>query len=90
VKAEAYQIYVHAILEYATCAWGPHTQCNVDKLEAFQKWAARIVTGDFHSTSSVTEMLTTLKWDSLNHCRNTIPKTSLMKKNEPRKVQVTE
>ena len=69
VKAEAYQIYVHPILEYATCAWANVTQCN-NKLEAVQRRAARFVTGDFCSTSSVTQMLTTLKWDSLNHCRN--------------------
>jgi len=45
VKAEAYQIYVCPILEYATGAWAPHTQCNIDnyKLEAVQRRAARFV-----------------------------------------------
>ena len=47
----------------------PHTQCNIDKLEAVQRRAARFVIGDFRSTSSVTQMLTTLKWDSLNYRR---------------------
>ena len=35
---------------------GPHTQCNIDKLEAVQRRAARFVIGDFRSTSSVTQM----------------------------------
>ena len=70
VKAEAYLMYVRPILEYATCVWAPHTQCNIDKLEAVQRRAARFVIGDFRSTSSVTQMLTTLKWNSLNYRRN--------------------
>jgi len=79
VKAEAYQIYVRPILEYATCAWAPHTQSNIDKLEAVQRRAARFVTGDFRLTSSVTQMLTNLKWDSLNHRRN-VSKLQMMYK----------
>ena len=69
MKAEAYQIYVRPILEYAVCAWAPHAQCYIDKLEAVQRRAARFTTGDFRLTSSVTKMLTTLNWDSLNYRR---------------------
>ena len=60
-------VYVWPILEYAVCAWAPHAQCYIDKLESVQRRAARFATGDFHLTSSVTQMLTTLNWDSLNY-----------------------
>jgi len=70
VKAEVYQIYVRPILEYTTCAWAPIHKVTFDKSEAVQRRAARFVTGDFHLTSSVTQMLTSLKWKSLNRRRN--------------------
>jgi len=70
IKSDAYLIYVHSILEYAACSWVPHTKQNIDKLESVQRQAARFVMGDYHLTSSVTEMLNTLQWDSLNHRRN--------------------
>ena len=65
-------IYVHSILEYAACSWVPHTKQNIDKLESVQRRAARFVMGDYCLTSSVTEMLNTLQWNNLNHCRNAL------------------
>jgi len=70
IKSDAYRIYVRPILEYAVCSWAPHTKCSIDKLESVQRRAARFVMKDYHPTSSVTEMMNKLKWDSLHHRRN--------------------
>ena len=72
IKSDAYQIYVRPILEYAVCSWAPHTKCNIYKLELVQRRAARFAMNDYHPTSSVTDMINKLKWNSLNHRRDTI------------------
>ena len=72
IKSDAYQIYVRPILEYAVCSWAPHTKCNIYKLESVQRRAARFAMNDYHPTSSVTDMINKLKWNSLNHRRDTI------------------
>ena len=59
-------MYVRPILEYAICSWSPHSRRNIDKLEAVQRRAARFVLGNYHYTSSVTEMLHSLKWSSIS------------------------
>ncbi|KAL8615930.1 hypothetical protein ACOMHN_034606 [Nucella lapillus] len=40
VKEQAYKAFVRPILEYASSVWDPHTQKNIDKLEAVQRRAA--------------------------------------------------
>ena len=47
-------------------------KCNIYKLESVQQQAARFAMNDYHSTSSVTDMINKLKWNSLNHRRDTI------------------
>ena len=51
---------------------GPHiaTKRNIDKLEAFQRRAARFVTSNYSYTSSVTAMMETLNWNTLHARRN--------------------
>ena len=66
IKSDAYLMYVRPILEYAICSWSPHSRRNIDKLEAVQRRAARFVLGNYHYTSSVTEMLHSLKWSSIS------------------------
>ena len=48
--------------EYATCAWSPHTETDIQKV--------RFVTGDYRRTSSATAMCVNLMWDTLHirHC----------------------
>ena len=41
-----------------------------DKIEMVQRRAARFVTNDYGRTSSVTEMIANLGWDTLQKCRN--------------------
>ena len=64
VKTHAYQALVRPHIEYASSVWDPHTQCNTRKLEMVQRRAARYVYSRWH-TSSVTEMVNQLGWDSL-------------------------
>ena len=68
-KTLAYQTLVRPILEYACQVWDPHLACEISKLESVQRRAARYVTNRFHNTSSVTNMLNELKWDSLQQRR---------------------
>ena len=65
VKTHAYQTLVRPHMEYASSVWDPHTQCNTRKLEMVQRRAARYVCNRWHNTSSVTEMVNQLGWDSL-------------------------
>ena len=65
VRAEAYTTYVKPLWEYSSSVWNPHTQRNINKLEAVQRRAARAVLKDYDRTSSVTSMLQQLKWNTL-------------------------
>ena len=65
VKTQAYQALVRPHLEYASSVWDPYTQANIRKLEMVQRRAARYVCNRWHNTSSVSEMLNNLGWESL-------------------------
>ena len=43
VKVDAYKIFVLPILNYAATVWSPHMQYYINKLEAIQKRAARLL-----------------------------------------------
>ena len=49
--------------------WSPYTQANINKVEKVQRRAARWVFNDYSSYSSVTQMLNTLGWRSLEQGR---------------------
>ncbi|XP_072164246.1 uncharacterized protein [Diadema setosum] len=69
VKVAAYNQLVRPQLEYATCTWNPHTQKDSQILENIHRQAARFVSHDYSRESSVTSMLSSLDWDTLQHCR---------------------
>ena len=52
-------------LEYASCAWAPHTKTGNQIMEGVQRSAARFVTCDYRSRSSVGAVCTNLVWNSL-------------------------
>jgi len=65
VKTTAYFTLVKPLLEYAAMVWDPYQQFLFDKIEMILWRAARWVMGNYHLTSSVSDMLSTLKWPSL-------------------------
>lgn len=69
-KSTAYTVLVRPKLEYSSTVWDPHTRINIDKIERVQRRAARFVSNDYSSYSSVTSMLNTLKWPTLQTRRS--------------------
>ena len=66
MKETAYKTtLVRPKLQYACSAWDPHHQKDKAALERIQRKAARFVTGNYDRTTSVTEMLQDLQWDTL-------------------------
>ena len=73
VRKIAYEMLIRPSMEYATCAWSPHTQKDAQCLETVQRAAARFVCDNYKKTSSVIQMMNTLNWDTLATrwlCRN--------------------
>ena len=68
-KELCYKTLVRPIMEYRSIIWDPFTKDNISKLEMVQRRAARYVTGDYHRTSSVTDMLQKLQWPTLQERR---------------------
>ncbi|XP_062578982.1 uncharacterized protein LOC134240892 [Saccostrea cucullata] len=69
IKDKCYKTLVRPQVEYASTVWDPHTKKNIDKLEAVQRRAARFVTNNYNTTSSVTTMIDRLEWESLQQRR---------------------
>ena len=62
VKCYCYNIFVRPILEYASTVWSPYHEHNIYKLEMVQRIA---VMNNYNRTASVTEMLNSLQWHTL-------------------------
>ena len=60
-------------------AWSPCHEQNIHKLEMVQRRAARFVMSDYNRTASVTEMLNSLQWQTLEEQRNNLQITLLYK-----------
>ena len=72
VKPQCYKPYVRPIVEYASVVWDPVGEGNQHlryQIEMVQRRAARFVTGDWRTTSSVTALIKTLQWQTLEQRR---------------------
>ena len=69
-KSAAYITMVRPQVEYCITVWSPHTAQAKQKLEMVQRRvAARYCTIRYHNTSSVTDMLQDLNWETLESRR---------------------
>ena len=71
-KTQAYQSLVRPHLEYAAKVLSPDTSDNIKKVEMVQGRAARYLCNCWYNTSSVSEMVGHLGWESLAIRRNYI------------------
>ena len=69
IRQKAYKTLVRPKLKYGCTVWSPYTQANINKVEAVQRRAVRLVTNDYSSYSSVTQMINSLGWRSLEQRR---------------------
>ena len=70
VTSLAYFAYLRPILEYATVAYGPHTNCQITALERIPSRAPQPILCAVSNNDSITEVLTLLNWQSLEQRRN--------------------
>ena len=71
VRNQAYASLIRPILEYACCVWDPHQHKHIKQLESVQRHGARLTTENYYSMNPgcVTNMVTQLGWDLLEHRR---------------------
>ena len=72
VKETAYNIYIRPQLEYASPVWSPQYSSHISKLEKVHARAARFVSGRYSRTDSLTNILQSLCWSSLQNRRDII------------------
>ena len=78
-KAAAYKTLVRPNLEYCASEWSSYTAAGKQKIQMVQRQEARYATNCYHNTSSVTDMLQDLDWESLESRRVKIQLTLLFK-----------
>jgi hypothetical protein len=69
IKERAYQTLIRPKLEYCCTVWDPHTNENINSLEKVQRRVAMYTCNRHHNTSSVSEMLNTMNWQTLQERR---------------------
>ena len=69
VREMAYNTLVRPQLEYAAAVWDPHTKDKSYQVEKVQRRAARWVSCNFVRLASVSDMIETLGWRSLQQRR---------------------
>jgi hypothetical protein len=79
IKDKLYNTLVRPHLDYASAAWDPHTQKNINSLERVQKRAARFITNNYSWDSSIILIMQELGWVPLQTRRKCHRLTSLYK-----------
>ena len=69
IKEKAYFGLVRPQVEYASSVWDPYHKNQVHSIEMVQQRAVRWVLNRYHNTSSVTDMLQHLGWQTLQQRR---------------------
>ncbi len=69
VKQEAFNTYVRPQVEYASSVWNPSTSRNIKAVERINRGGARFVKSDYNKRSSPTQMMKSLKWNTLQERR---------------------
>ncbi len=69
VKQDAFNTYVRPQVEYASSVWNPSTARNIKAVEKINRGGARFVKGDYSKRSSPTQMLKSMKWNTLQDRR---------------------
>ena len=70
VKENACLTKVRPLLEFAACVWDPYQEYLIYNLKEIQRRAARWVLSNYNYYSSVTDMLKTFKWPTLQKRRH--------------------
>ena len=78
-KSAAFFTLVRPNLEYCASIWNPYSHQSIQKLEMVQRRAARYATNRYRNTSSVTDMIESLEWETLESRRTKIQLTMFFK-----------
>ena len=70
IKTKCYLGIVRPIIEYACTVWAPHSVQDIAKIEMIQRRAARFVHNNYSYSASVSSMLKSLGWPTLQARRN--------------------
>ena len=70
IKEYCYKTSIRLIIEYATNIWAPHTTQDINRIEMLQRRAARFVCNKYNRNTSVTNLLYSLGWPSLETRRS--------------------
>ena len=66
----AYKTLVRPLVEYSSSVWSPYTKSNIVRLEMVQRTAACWTLSEYSPDASVTQMLQSLGWQSLEQRRS--------------------
>ena len=69
VKEQIYKILIRSQLEYASCMWSPWLVQDIFELKKVQHHAAHFACKNYWPTASVTEIISTLNWETLEKRR---------------------
>ena len=70
LREMAYKTLVRLLVEYSSSVWSPYTKSNIARLEMIQRRAARWTLSEYSPYASVTQMLQSLGWRSLEQRRS--------------------